>query len=241
MVLDPGIVIEYMTKYVTKSESMTTKTAARLMASLFTRTVTNEGRSVQSFLRRTMNKLMGDRMMSKQETCHLMLSIPMVYSTHSLVNIDLRNSYRQLDLSSSDGMNDDEETDESENNILRMSRIDAYANRMDISNWKYNHEFNGDALEHMSLQDFCLKYYVVKRGEYANKIAIDTHKYVVNFYPCVSSSPTKPTYTQYCKYALMKYKPWNGQVDEIWGGENASDDDIQNIWNTFVPIYYNHP
>ena len=63
MVLDPGIVIEYMTKYITKSESMTTRTAARLMSSLFTRTVTNEGLSVQSFLRRTMNKLLGNRMM----------------------------------------------------------------------------------------------------------------------------------------------------------------------------------
>ena len=65
MVLDPGVVFGYMTKYATKSDSATTKTAARLMGTLFTRTVTDEGRSVQSFLRRTMNKLMGDRMMSK--------------------------------------------------------------------------------------------------------------------------------------------------------------------------------
>ena len=86
----------------------------------------------------------------------------------------------------------------------------------------------------MSLQDFCLRYYKVKSGEFANKIAIDHHKYVVNFYLSVSSSPLKPTYTQYCKYALMKYKPWNGHVDEIWGGEDASDDEIINVWNTFV-------
>ncbi len=74
----------------------------------------------------------------------------------------------------------------------------------------------------------------MKKGEFANKIAIDTHKYVVNFYPSLSSSPKKSTYTQYCKYALMKYKPWNGCVDEIWGGEDATDDDIQNAWNAFV-------
>ena len=96
LVLDPGLVIDYMTKYVTKSELATTKTAARLMRSIFTRTVTDDGMSVQSFLRRIMNKLLGDRMLSKQETCHLMLSIPIVHSSHSLINIDLRNSTRQI-------------------------------------------------------------------------------------------------------------------------------------------------
>ena len=73
-----------------------------------------------------MNKLLGDRMISKQETCYLMNSILMVYSTHSLVNIDLRNSNQQLDLSSPpvDRMSNYGNTDESENNILHMPRID---------------------------------------------------------------------------------------------------------------------
>ncbi len=79
-----------------------------------------------------------------------MLSIPMVYSSHSLVNIDLRNSNRQLDLSPG-GINDDEDTDESDNNIMRMSRIDAYANRMNMSIWKDPFGYNEDTLEHMSL------------------------------------------------------------------------------------------
>ena len=121
-----------MTKYVTKSELATTTTAARLMRSVFTRTVTNDGLSVQSFLRRAMNKLLGDRMLSKQETCHLMLSIPIVHSSHSMINIDLRNSSRQIVTPTNNANRVDIEEDE---NILNMTRIDAYAKRMDQDAW----------------------------------------------------------------------------------------------------------
>jgi len=152
-----------MTKYVTKSELATTATAARLMRSVFTRTVTNDGLSVQSFLRRAMNKLLGDRMLSKQETCHLMLSIPIVHSSHSMINIDLRNLSRQIVTPTNNANGADIEEDE---NILNMTRIDAYAKRMDQNAWLPRHlvglDFN--EIQTMCLRDFCLSFKVGQKG-----------------------------------------------------------------------------
>ena len=90
LILDPGMVIDYMSKYVTKSDFSTNAACARLMKSLFDKTVTEEGRTTQSYLRRAMSKLLGDRMMSKQESCHLMLGIPIVRCSHKIQNVDLR-------------------------------------------------------------------------------------------------------------------------------------------------------
>jgi len=237
LVLDPGLVIDYMTKYVTKSELATTKTAARLIHSILTRTVTDDGMYVQSFLRRIMNKLLGDRMLSKQETCHLMLSIPIVHSNHSLINIDLINSTRQIvpPTNNADRPIDNAE-DVEDRNVLRMSRIDAYAMRMDMNSWLPLHlvDLDFNQMQTMSLRDFCLSFKVGQRGPSTNKIMLDTAKFVVNFYPSPSSSPTKDTYTYYCKYALMKYSPWQDNSVNSWGGKNATDDEVHNKWIQFL-------
>ena len=63
---------------------------------------------------------------------------------------------------------------------------------------------------------------------------IDTGKYVINFYPSPSCSPTKDTYTQYCKYALMKYFPWQDDPVNSYGGENETDEEVQNKWIQFL-------
>ena len=56
------------------------------------RNTIREGLSVQAALKRTMAKLLGERMISKQETCHLILSIPMVNCIHQFVRINLENN-----------------------------------------------------------------------------------------------------------------------------------------------------
>ena len=48
LILDPRMVIDYMTKYVTKSDLSSNKACTSLMKTLFDRTVTEKGRSVQS-------------------------------------------------------------------------------------------------------------------------------------------------------------------------------------------------
>ena len=174
-----------MTKYVAKSEFSTTKSAAKLMGKLFISSVEQDGRSVQSFLRSSMNKLLGDRMISKQESCHLMLSLPIVYCTHhnKQVNIDLKNTNRAVAVPERNTASDANPTTNGETasteNVVIMTRIDAYTVCSDARMWKLPSDYQEVDLESMTLQQFCLMYKEVSHhGQSKNKMCKDTAKYV---------------------------------------------------------------
>lgn len=170
---------------------------------IYDRTVTSEGRGVQSVLRRTMSKLLGDRMISKQEKYHLLLGLPIVHCSHPhSINIDLRNETSQLDLTHNfqqeentmnrqninpianvldDGGNPEEHIDEARTSIVRLTRIDAYSNRFYHNLWKENGKPPDEELEKMSLQDFWLKYKVFGRGPNANKLVMKVTRQWLSF------------------------------------------------------------
>ena len=139
LIIDAGQVFDYMTKYVTKGEMTETMKCSHLMKRTFTKTMTDEGRSVQSFLRRTVSKLFGERAISRQESCHLMLSIPIVHCSHKLVNIDLRNENCKLNLQKS-AESSTNFSSTKEDDLVIMSMIDAYACRLDKTKWKHSKE-----------------------------------------------------------------------------------------------------
>ena len=97
LIIDSGKVVRYMTKYVTKAESSMTKGIAAMIRNIMRNTI-REGLSVQAALKRTMAKLLDERMISKQETCHLILSIPMVNCSHQFVRINLENNVNRIDI-----------------------------------------------------------------------------------------------------------------------------------------------
>ena len=79
--MDYDKVFDYMTKYVTKTETSITKGIASMIGKLLVTAVEN-GNNVQSVLKRAMAKLLGERMISKQETTHLILKKPLVSCCH---------------------------------------------------------------------------------------------------------------------------------------------------------------
>lgn len=90
LVLDLGLVLNYMSKYVTKSD-MSNNLAVHRLVKRIHQTSSREGRSTASFLRRAMGKLLGERIMSKQEKCHLLFGLPIVHCSHQQVNVNLKN------------------------------------------------------------------------------------------------------------------------------------------------------
>lgn len=60
-----------------------------MMRNILRKTIA-DGLSVQTALKRVMGKILGQRMLSKQETTHLTLSLPMVSCSHvfALINLD---------------------------------------------------------------------------------------------------------------------------------------------------------
>ena len=57
---------------------------------------------------------------------------------------------------------------------------------------------------------------------------------VVRTFPNVSSNPQGPNYADYCKYQLIKFKPWTTRVCDAWGGLT---DDVDEC-GVYVESYY---
>ena len=240
LVLDLGLVLNYMTKYVTKSDMSNNRAVHQLVKSVYRDTVTRQGRSTATFLRRSMGKLLGERIMSKQEKCHLMLGIPIVHSTHEMINVNLKNDKRRLvaEDENPDSSSNDDNANSTDPQVL-MTLIDAYAVRNDFTKWKSEEDFQmeEDNLEDMSLLDFCRNFKVGQKGQLRNKICTNSKNIVVNFYP----TPSRTTeHTEYCKNMLMRFKPWEGEVEDAWN-HKEEDADIRGLWTTFLKSFGDSP
>ena len=265
LILDPGMVIGYMTKYVTKSELSKSSTINRLMKTIFHETM-EQGKSTQTFLRRMMSKMLGERTMSKQEKAHLVMSLPIVSASHRLVNVDLQNMNCTLQFQRHSTSPDQQQViqysetasthrvaqtmphDNAQvttrqqaqeiNNpeigigIKKLTMIDAYAKRHDIQIWSnerlYRNLTDPDALP---LLNFCLQYYVNRDNTIAARAG---NNVVINFYPVYSCDPQGPSYIDYCKISLLKYKPWKDDHTQVWGGTDATSEDVKRVWDDFV-------
>ena len=88
LVCDIGKVVDYLTKYITKTEKTLTRAAEGVITCIMTRTFA-EGNDVITTLRRIMGKLLGCRMMSQQESCHLINSFALVSSSHNFILVNV--------------------------------------------------------------------------------------------------------------------------------------------------------
>ena len=232
LTIDIGKILGYMTKYVSKSEASTTAGAQRMIRRVL-KSATEQGQSVNQALRRTMGKLLGERTMTKDECCHLILSNPTVFCSHTFPKIHLDDKNRRVQ--PSDGAGND---DEASKRVTLMSLVEAYKCRMDNSKWLSKDDFNAneDQLEGLSLARFGLDATVGQRGAHRNKIKLRPRdsKVVLMFMPDLPSEPGSPTYTNYCRYSLMKHKPWEDDPNTLWGGADATEKEIQKAWTTFL-------
>jgi len=58
-----------------------------------------------------------------------------------------------------------------------------------------------------------------------------THPVIVKTFPNFSSDPKGRNYACYCKYQLIKYKPWHRTPDTLWGSQPTSCE-------SFIRTYY---
>ena len=202
LVCNIGKVVQYLTKYITKTE-MTMSNSVQFMIARFMKSSLNNGNDVISVLRSTMGLLMGSRVISKQETCHLLNALPLVSCSHSFSMIHLEPTSIQLLL--------DDDSGENENsNVSVYSIVQMYAKRLE------NDVFHMNArsilidldLRTMTFNEFVTKFYVGKRGDRKNKILpVRKSNVVPVYFPTVSSNPLDATFVKYCKLFLIKYNP----------------------------------
>ena len=139
-------------------------------------------------------------------------------------------------------MTNDNEVNNVENDnvssIAMKSIINLYGSRMVRSNWINDQVYNNNLseLEGMNLRDFCSNFKVGSYKEYWNKICYHNRnkRHVGIFYLKRSSDPNNILYYEYCKYSLMKYKPWAGCKENSYGGIENSNENIIKLWEDYV-------
>ena len=246
LTIDIGKVVGYMTKYVTKTEASMTKGARRMVTRILESTV-DEGQSVGCALKKVMGKLLGERTRSKQEMCHLIMSLPTCFCSHSFFNVNLRNNTNQLLLNLEQAGADDADGDQpaEQGSATKWTLMDAYQRCLERDNWLEGELFDSlqPSLPNMPFRSFAIEFTVGERGRHRNKIKQrQQRKVVIVFQPRLSSNPESPSYTDYCRFALIKYKPWAGRSPtSLWGGDEATDKEIQQAWVTHLLSYQLSP
>ena len=47
---------------------------------------------------------------------------------------------------------------------------------------------------------------------------------IPRIFPTYSPYPKGPSFGHYCKYQLLRYKPWTGTPSNAWGDEEPTDE-----------------
>ena len=58
--------------------------------------------------------------------------------------------------------------------------------------------------------------------------------FIVRCFPQFSSNPHDERYGQYCKYQLIKYKPWNNTISNVWEGLPHADTTYIEVYKSFL-------
>ncbi|CAB3988331.1 Hypothetical predicted protein [Paramuricea clavata] len=67
-----------------------------------------------------------------------------------------------------------------------------------------------------------------------NKIVTQSPNVIPRYFPSYSSNPKGLYYPLYCKYQLLKYKPWKNSQNDAWNYETPSDAVYANAWLAFL-------
>lgn len=100
------------------------------------------------------------------------------------------------------------------------------------------HALNLSLLDHYaarsSLLDAHLIEFVSNYSMYRGELRKRPSAVIVRPFPQHPSNPHGERYGRYCKYQLIKYKPWHGQPSNAWG--NVEDTDS----NCIITVFYPH-
>ena len=65
------------------------------------------------------------------------------------------------------------------------------------------------------------------------------HKtFIPRIFPTYSSNPKGPNFALYCKYQLLRYKPWQYNQNNAWANQEPTDDSFIAHWQEFLQTPY---
>ena len=213
IIIDYHACVEYMGKYASKGEPKSPILKQTLKSVLEHNTNTTD---TSKLIKKLMMKTLGERDFSAQETMHHLLSLKLYSSKFKVFNVCLNGSRRVKQI------NNEGNQLATENSIL-----DVYANRQ---------QFISDVPDIMNINfvDFVTKFKVVNQRlkEHGNANEIP------RFFPTYSSNSKADSFPLYCKYQLLRYKPWKHAEYDACGIENPTDEVYVSRWDEFLQTEY---
>ena len=185
-------VIEYCTKYVTKSEPRSSS-----LKEVFTTIVRSlkEGNNSLKAVQKLLINSVGERDYSAEEYCHLLLQLPMFKASREFLVLSL------------DGSLAVEDQLEEEQRASAPSILDHYMHRPSSSQFS-----------NLTLLEFARQYSMPKTV--GSEPSRRSKRIVVIPCPYCSPDPAGPKYGQYCRQSLMQHKCFC-QVDDLLAGSES--------------------
>ena len=208
VIIDIEDCVRYMTKYAAKAETKT-QTAKKIFRTCVNRL--SQTSQTKNAFRSAMIKSIGERDFSAQETAHMLLGLPLYSCTYSFVTISLDNS-RSIAI---------HEISPCAEISTKLTTIDFYAKRLQVIECQH--------VAQMNLLTFSCHYYVQYNCLKTRKTEV-----IVRTFPCYSSNPEGTCYAQYCKYQLIKYKPWQTQLSNAWNDLPDKDENYIMAYHDFL-------
>ena len=83
------------------------------------------------------------------------------------------------------------------------------------------------------LSQLNLMQYVSQYSKYRGELTKRANPSIVRTFPKISSNPKGPDFGKYCKYQLIKFKPWEGEPSNAWNNEVESNEMFINTYDYF--------
>ena len=190
VVIDHYACVEYLTKYAAKGEPR-----SPVLKQAFNSIMQNVDNSTdpRKAIKKVVMKSLGERDYAAQETMHHLMSLKLHSSSFKVIPVSLNGSRRVRDISC---------VEEGEP-CTDYSLLDVYANRE-------QYDTSPEVLS-MNFVQFATTYKVVN-----NKLTKLPENVIPRIFPTYSPNPKGPNFGLYCKYQLLRYKPWKTNQNNAW-------------------------
>ena len=212
VVIDHYACVEYLTKYAAKGEPR-----SPLLKEAFNSIVKNANSTSHPHkaIKKVVMKTLGERDYAAQETMHHLLSLKLHSSSFTVIPVSLNGS-RRVQTNSSNNHSD---------TCTNNSLLDVYANRE-------QYDSSPDVMN-MNFIQFATSFKV-----HNEKLTRLPDNVVPHIFPTYSCNPKGPNLPLYCKYQLLRYKPWTVTQNNIWGDQEPSNDVFVCCWHEFLQTPY---
>ena len=213
------LIFSYISKYASKAES--NAPAFPSMLSDITNNMQASGKA-QIACQKLLNKMLGERTYSAQETAHLLLSIPLVRTSFSFQSLNLSKDGALRAIST----NNDEDNDP----------LDTDTRTLTGESWLQRYTSRAIALNDLSLYEVCCKYNW-RGNEWRRRREKTT--VILRTYPRLSPNPDHPDYEQYCRIKVLLHHPFRN-LDDLTKREDGTEHSFAEVFAD-CQVHHHHP